>query len=851
MEESKNQPDTEISPSTPSSYVKANLEMNGFSGENIPETPLVLALKANENLTVSKWQKAMRKVKAVTRLTRPKLKRLNMAKKTRKQERHFMREFKGKVIQGEHELYILTAGMMHGMRVTLGGMNLRQGRDLLVDDFAEVLKLNFPPSGSSSGTLPTPPHGLQHTFKFKSYAPYVFSKIRDFYGIDKREYIMSICGDFNFVEFISNSKSGQFFFYSHDGRYMIKTQTKEENRFMKRILPHYYKYITENPHSFMVRIYGMQRVKMYHLRRNVHFVIMESVFNTPERIHTIYDLKGSSLGREATPKERENGGVLKDNDLRNDKLKLKLGPKKELFMEQIRKDAMFLASLNIMDYSLLVGIHYRSRRHNDKEEEDQMDHTMGKSSNLEVSEPSSVNETGSLSGQSKSDGSKTTGPGSDHIPSFGMAYTSEPQPQPKTSIASKTPFRRGSMPTILPSAVSSNSVPLKSSNDGSSMSMGSVPVSLIGSLDLAANGTAEPGNKRSSGRRPSRQTAIELDAMGDVYKIVNDMGRYGFDGQIATGNGTNDATKRPSWTNGQDDDDAGSDFDDGDSDVEAIEPIVKHVSSSIDIDDLMLHMNDENLGTRCDEASMPALLDTDADPMKNYYDLSVRLLQIGARRAKAKKEKAAVEEAAKRTGSTVSNMNVPTIPRYDTNDLDKEETGSGFQKKEGATAAKMLRAGDVKDTIGLVKRVSAKYNSAPENQKQLKLVKPTFGPGVTRRHPWTMRGDNGINARIYMDENEKDRDSGSEHDLNVIQEGDNNNNNNNNNDNDNNDDDINTRRDDEIYYVGIIDILQQYDMRKFGETIIKRMMYDLDTISSVDSFRYAKRFIKFMDENIV
>ena len=36
-------------------------------------------------------------------------------------------------------------------------------------------------------------------------------------------------GDFNYIEVIANSKSGQFFFYSHDGKYMIKTQTKEES----------------------------------------------------------------------------------------------------------------------------------------------------------------------------------------------------------------------------------------------------------------------------------------------------------------------------------------------------------------------------------------------------------------------------------------------------------------------------------------------------------------------------------------------------------------------------------------------------------------------------------------------
>lgn len=131
--------------------------------------------------------------------------------------------------------------------------------------------------------------------------------------------MLSVCGNYNYLEFISNSKSGQFFFYSHDGkgsagyscdlslppcpggnsllssllagRYMIKTQTPEENKFLRRILPHYYKYLVENPNSLLVRFYGMHRVKMYHLRRKVHFVIMASVFDTTETIHTVYDLK--------------------------------------------------------------------------------------------------------------------------------------------------------------------------------------------------------------------------------------------------------------------------------------------------------------------------------------------------------------------------------------------------------------------------------------------------------------------------------------------------------------------------------------------------------------------------------
>jgi hypothetical protein len=106
----------------------------------------------------------------------------------------------------------------------------------------------------------------------------------------------------------------------------------------------------------------MHRIKMYHLRRKVHFVIMASVFDTPAQINTIYDLKGSLVGRHATQTERESGGVLKDCDLVDDHRKFHLGKKRRPFLQQLQRDAKFLASLQIMDYSLLVGVHDRAGR---------------------------------------------------------------------------------------------------------------------------------------------------------------------------------------------------------------------------------------------------------------------------------------------------------------------------------------------------------------------------------------------------------------------------------------------------------------------------------------------------------
>ena len=56
----------------------------------------------------------------------------------------------------------------------------------------------------------------------------------------------------------------------------------------------------------------------------------------------------------------------------------------------------------------------------------------------------------------------------------------------------------------------------------------------------------------------------------------------------------------------------------------------------------------------------------------------------------------------------------------------------------------------------------------------------------------------------------------------------------------------------EIYYVGIIDILQQYNVRKFGENKLKSWFTNQGTkkISAVPPKRYAKRFIDFIVKSI-
>lgn len=45
-------------------------------------------------------------------------------------------------------------------------------------------------------------------------------------------------------------------------RYMIKTQTKDESKLLRKIMPQYVGHLAQNPKSLLVRFYGMHRVKM-------------------------------------------------------------------------------------------------------------------------------------------------------------------------------------------------------------------------------------------------------------------------------------------------------------------------------------------------------------------------------------------------------------------------------------------------------------------------------------------------------------------------------------------------------------------------------------------------------------
>jgi 1-phosphatidylinositol-4-phosphate 5-kinase len=92
---------------------------------------------------------------------------------------------------------------------------------------------------------------------------------------------------------------------------------------------------------------------------------MNSVYYTDKSLQVFYDLKGSELGRAA----KKGQDVLKDNDLRrtlpNESFSFHPDVR-ERVRQQIVSDCQFLRNMQIMDYSMLIGVHHVPPKQGDK-----------------------------------------------------------------------------------------------------------------------------------------------------------------------------------------------------------------------------------------------------------------------------------------------------------------------------------------------------------------------------------------------------------------------------------------------------------------------------------------------------
>lgn len=127
---------------------------------------------------------------------------------------------------------------------------------------------------------------------------------------------------------------------------------------MHNILKKYHQYIVEcHGITLLPQFLGMYRLNVDGVE--IYVIVTRNVFSHRLSVYRKYDLKGSTVAREASDKEKAKElPTLKDNDFINEGQKIYIDDNnKKVFLEKLKKDVEFLAQLKLMDYSLLVGIH--------------------------------------------------------------------------------------------------------------------------------------------------------------------------------------------------------------------------------------------------------------------------------------------------------------------------------------------------------------------------------------------------------------------------------------------------------------------------------------------------------------
>ena len=132
------------------------------------------------------------------------------------------------------------------------------------------------------------------------YAPGLFSAIRKMDNISDAMIQKSLNPDSNRTQVFkakeSAGKSGSFFYYTSDSKYMLKTISHAEFVRLKTILKNYYDHMVKHPQTLITRFFGLHKIKYNRdvggIQR-IYFIIMANVFNTTRQINVRYDLKGS------------------------------------------------------------------------------------------------------------------------------------------------------------------------------------------------------------------------------------------------------------------------------------------------------------------------------------------------------------------------------------------------------------------------------------------------------------------------------------------------------------------------------------------------------------------------------
>ena len=244
----------------------------------------------------------------------------------------------------------------------------------VVDDFIETREREsggdviLAGGGSKDVKMSFKPPDLGLAIKFVNVEPEVFTLLRVSYGTNlegyRESFFINDIGDIEssgMLERFTEGKSGSFFYFTRDSRYIIKTVTDQEVETMTKLAAPYYRHMRGNPDTLLPRFFGLYRVRMASEQKYISVIVMDNIFfsDSKMRMTVKYDLKGSTHGRRTLKRKKtardHYKGTLKDLDL--DRKIILGGDNTERLLRQLEEDTKFLSNYAIMDYSLLLGIH--------------------------------------------------------------------------------------------------------------------------------------------------------------------------------------------------------------------------------------------------------------------------------------------------------------------------------------------------------------------------------------------------------------------------------------------------------------------------------------------------------------
>ncbi|KAF1789311.1 Phosphatidylinositol-4-phosphate 5-kinase, N-terminal domain [Phytophthora cactorum] len=216
-----------------------------------------------------------------------------------------------------------------------------------------------------------------------AYYPLQFEVLRELFYGSLHSFVFSISHVANWDA--NGGKSGASFYRTLDDRFVIKHISAKEMQSFVGCLPGYFRYMAsiyfDGRASLLSKTVGLYQTTITRKdsgQKTVQYIcVMENAFYQKQLTRT-YDLKGSSRNRFAKPRPTSeahqndsSSHVLLDGNFleftRGHPVGV-LAEDHEFILKAVENDTAFLNSINIVDYSMVMGLSYRQDNTGEKEE---------------------------------------------------------------------------------------------------------------------------------------------------------------------------------------------------------------------------------------------------------------------------------------------------------------------------------------------------------------------------------------------------------------------------------------------------------------------------------------------------